>query len=184
MRYKGIMKQRGIWAVGLIIVLGLATFGFVPPGEFAKAPAGSLVAADVAWVLSASALVLLMTPGLAFFYGGMVSSRSVISTLLQSYVSMGVVSLVWITIGFSLAFGPSYNGFIGDPTAHFLLRGVGTAPHSELGKTIPFLLFAMFQMKFGIFTPALITGAFAERVRFSSYLLFISLWSLLVYAPH
>jgi len=124
-----------------------------------------------------------MTPGLSYFYGGMVSARNVISTMLQSFVCLGVISLLWVVVGFSLAFGTSQGGFIGDPTTYFMLSGVGGATHPDLAPTIPLLLFAVFQLKFAIITPALITGSFAERVRFSSYLLFICLFSLLIYAP-
>ncbi len=138
---------------------------------------------DTAWMLTASALVLLMTPGLSFFYGGMVSARNVISTMLQSFVCLGVVSLIWVTVGFSLCFGESLGGVIGNPLTYFMMRGVGGAPHAALSPTVPLLIFALFQLKFAIITPALITGAFAERVRFSSYLVFIVLFSLFVYCP-
>jgi Amt family ammonium transporter len=142
-----------------------------------------MVGADVAWMLVATALVLLMTPGLAFFYGGMVRTKNVISTMLQSYVAMGLVSLLWVVVGFSLAFGESWHGIIGNPFTFFMFRGVGEATHADLSPTIPLALFALFQMKFAIITPALTTGAFAERIRFSSYLIFLSLFSLFVYAP-
>jgi len=138
---------------------------------------------DTAWMLTAAALVLLMTPGLSFFYGGMVDRRNVISTMMQSIIAMGIVSILWIVVGFSLAFGDSIGGFIGNPLTFFMFRGVGGAPHPDLSPTIPLALFALFQLKFAIITPALITGAFAERVRFSSYMLFISLFSLLIYCP-
>jgi Amt family ammonium transporter len=139
--------------------------------------------ADVAWMLVATGLVLLMTPGLAFFYGGMVRTKNVISTMLQSFVAMGLVSVLWVVVGFSLAFGESWHGLIGNPFTFFMFRGVGEATHPDLSPTIPLALFALFQMKFAIITPALTTGAFAERIRFSSYLIFISLFSLFIYAP-
>lgn len=139
--------------------------------------------ADVAWMLTASGLVLLMTPGLSFFYGGMVGSKNIISTMLQSFVCMGVVSLIWIFIGFSLAFGTSMGGVLGNPGTYFLFQNVGAAVNSDLSPTIPILLFAVFQMKFAVITPALITGSFAERVQFSSYLIFVSLFTLFVYCP-
>ncbi|MBT1705917.1 ammonium transporter [Chryseosolibacter indicus] len=135
---------------------------------------------DVAWMLTASALVLLMTPGLAYFYGGMIDTKNIISTMLQSFIAMGVISVVWIFVGFSLAFGDDIGGFIGDPRTYFMFQNVLDAP---LMGTIPLVLFAFFQLKFAIITPALITGTFAERIKFKSYLVFIVLFSLLIYAP-
>jgi len=138
---------------------------------------------DTAWMLVASAFVLLMTPGLAFFYGGMVSRKNVISTMLQSYVALGVVSILWVLFGFSLCFGESWNGIIGNPLTYFNFKGVGLAPNPDFAETIPFLLFALFQLKFAIITPALITGSFAERIRFRAYILFIVFFTLIIYAP-
>jgi Amt family ammonium transporter len=134
-------------------------------------------------MLTATALVLLMTPGLSFFYGGMVDRRNVVSTMLQSFIAMGLVSILWVTVAFSLAFGDSLGGLIGNPLTFFMFEGVGEAPHSALSPTIPLALFALFQLKFAIITPALITGAFAGRVRFSSYMLFVCLFSLCIYCP-
>lgn len=144
---------------------------------------GAIVPADVAWMLTATGLVLLMTPGLAFFYGGMVQRKNVVSTMLQSFFAMGLVSLVWIVVGFSLSFGESVGGLIGNPFTFLFFRHVGGATHPDLSPTIPLALFALFQLKFAIITPALITGAFAERVRFSAVAVFSVLFSLLVYAP-
>lgn len=138
---------------------------------------------DTAWMTVASAFVLLMTPGLAFFYGGMVSKKSVISTMLQSFVALGVVSLLWVVVGFSLCFGESFYGIIGSPATYFNFRNVGVAPNPDFAKSIPFMLFALFQLKFAIITPALITGSFAERIRFRSYILFMTLFTLVIYAP-
>jgi ammonium transporter, Amt family len=138
---------------------------------------------DTAWMLCASAMVLLMTPGLAFFYGGMVNAKNVISTMLQSFIAMAVVSILWIVVGFSLSFGESIGGFIGNPMTHFMFKGVVNGKPWELAPTIPFALFAFFQLKFAIITPALVTGAFAERIRFTSYVVFICLFSLFIYAP-
>ena len=138
---------------------------------------------DTAWVLVSTALVLIMTPGLAFFYGGMVQKKNVISTMLQSFVSMAVITVLWIFIGFSLAFGDSFQGVIGDPRSYFLFHNVINHAPIELAPTIPFLLFALFQLKFAIITPALITGAFAERIKFTSYLLFLVLFSIFIYSP-
>ena len=139
---------------------------------------------NTAWMLTASALVLLMTPGLSFFYGGMVGFKNVVSTMLQSVIALGVISLVWVVVGFSLAFGDDVGGYgiIGNPMTFLFFRGVG-ADTSKLAGTIPLLVFSMFQLKFAIITPALITGSFAERVRFSSYLLFIVLFSIFIYSP-
>jgi len=144
---------------------------------------GPISAGDTAWMLTATGLVLLMTPGLSFFYGGMVRTKNVVSTMLQSFVAMGVISLLWILVGFSLAFGNSFHGLIGDPRTFFMFTRVGALTHPDLAPTIPLVVFALFQLKFAIITPALITGSFAERVRFSSYLLFMCLFSVFVYSP-
>ena len=138
---------------------------------------------DTAWVLASSALVLFMTPGLALFYGGMVRSKNVLGTIMHSVFAMGLVSVLWVLIGYTLAFGPDKGGLIGG--LDFLgFAGVGADPHpAGLGATIPHSTFALFQMMFAIITPALITGAFAERIKFSGYVAFMSLWLLLVYAP-
>jgi Amt family ammonium transporter len=138
---------------------------------------------DTAWLLTATAFVLLMTPGLAFFYGGMINDKNVISTMLQSFVAMSVVSLVWVLVGFSLAFGDSLGGLIGNPFTYAMFKQVIGGKPWSLAPTIPLALFAMFQLKFAIITPALITGAFAERIRFTSYVIFIVLFSLFIYAP-
>lgn len=138
---------------------------------------------DTSWMVVASAFVLLMTPGLAFFYGGMVDKKNVISTMLQSFVALGVISVLWVTVGFSLSFGDSIGGIIGNPMTHFAFNGVGLAPNGKFASTIPFLLFALFQLKFAIITPALITGSFAGRIRFRSYILFMVLFSCVIYPP-
>ena len=138
---------------------------------------------DVAWMVVASAFVLLMTPGLAFFYGGMVDRKNVISTMLQSFVALGVISILWVVFGFSLCFGDSIGGIIGNPLTFLNFAGVGAAPHPLIGSSIPFLLFALFQLKFAIITPALITGSMAGRIRFRSYILFMVLFSVFIYAP-
>ncbi len=147
--------------------------------------------ADVAWLLTASCLVLLMTPGLSFFYGGMVGKKNVISTMLKSFICLGVVSILWVTIGFSLSFGSSigfdingvHYGIIGNPLDFAFFDQVEMQPHNTMAPTIPFILFALFQMKFAVITPAIITGALAERIRFISFLLFICLFTLFIYAP-
>lgn len=138
---------------------------------------------DTAWMLVASAFVLLMTPGLSFFYGGMVNKKNIISTMLQSFIALGVISVLWVIVGFSLAFGDSIGGIIGNPMTYFAFNNVGSEPNPAFASTIPFLLFALFQLKFAIITPALITGSFAGRVRFRSYISFMVLFSIFIYSP-
>ncbi|MBI1274315.1 MAG: ammonium transporter [Alphaproteobacteria bacterium] len=144
------------------------------------ADAPAIDSGDTAWMLVSTALVLLMTPGLAFFYAGMVRSKNAVSTLYQSVIALGVIGLLWIVVGFSLAFSGDNSGFIGD-TAKVMLAGVGVAP--DEGSTIPASVFMAFQMMFAIITPALMTGAFAERVNFKAWLVILVLWSLVVYSP-
>ena len=163
-------------------------------------PEGSYNAADTAWVLTSACLVLLMTPGLSFFYGGMVGKKNIISTMLQSFICMGIVSLIWVVVGFGLAFGDPILSFTsvndaGETIKHSLLGNpfafnffdfveeFGSSPHKRMASTIPFILFAIFQMKFAIITPAIITGSFAERVRFISYLIFITIFVIVIYSP-
>lgn len=138
---------------------------------------------DTAWMLVASAFVLLMTPGLSFFYGGMINKKNVISTMLQSFIALGVISVLWVVVGFSLAFGESIGGIIGNPLTYFAFKNVGSNPNPAFSSTIPFLLFALFQLKFAVITPALITGSFAGRVRFRSYIFFMVLFSIFIYSP-
>ncbi|MFT3980115.1 MAG: ammonium transporter [Ferruginibacter sp.] len=166
----------------LLILVALSGLIFSPSATPPATPY-EINGADTAWMLTASALVLIMTPGLAFFYGGMVSKKNVISTMLQSYICMAVITIIWVVFGFSLAFGDSIGGFIGNPCTFFLMKGVINGKPWELAPTIPLLLFAFYQLKFAIITPALITGAFAERIKFTSYLLFICLFSIFIYAP-
>jgi len=134
-------------------------------------------------MIVATAFVLLMTPGLGFFYGGMVGKKNVISTMLQSFMAMVIVTILWVIVAFGLAFGPTIGGIIGNPTSNSFFQNVGTSTAWSLAPTIPFMLFALFQAKFAIITPALITGAFAERVRFWAYLLFMVLFILIIYSP-
>jgi len=144
---------------------------------------GKYNVADIAWILVATALVFLMTPGLAFFYGGMVHRKNVLSTMIKSIVSAGVISVLWVTVGFSLAFGDSINGLIGNPGTFLFFQGVNSGPSWSLAPTIPLTLFALFQLMFAIITPGLVVGAVAERIRFTSYILFIVLFALFVYSP-
>jgi Amt family ammonium transporter len=133
---------------------------------------------DTSWLLVASALVLLMTPGLAFFYGGMVREKNLLSTMFQSFISMALISILWVLVGFSLAFGDSL-GFCGNPLTYLGFKGVGAEINTAFAATVPFALYALFQLKFAIITPALVTGAFAERIRFKSYLLYATFFSVL-----
>lgn len=150
----------------------------------AEAPAAPVHnGADIAWMLVSAALVMFMVPGLAFFYGGMVRGKNVLSTLMHSMVSMAVISIVWMVIGFSLAFAPDVGGGFVGGLKYLGLSGVWDQNHPFYAATYPFLLFMVFQLMFAAITPALISGAVAERVKFSGYLLFIVLWSILVYAP-
>lgn len=171
--------------VPFLLLLAIVVLSIVFPAVSktpADAPAG-INSADTAWMLTAAALVLIMTPGLAFFYGGMVSKKNVISTMLQSFISMAVITILWVIVGFSLAFGDSFHGIIGNPGTFFLMKDMLNGKPWALAPTIPLILFAFYQLKFAIITPALITGAFAERIKFTSYILFICLFCLFVYCP-
>ncbi len=143
---------------------------------------GALNAGDTAFVLISAALVLLMTPGLALFYGGLVRRKNVLTIMMQSLIAMGVVTIIWILVGFSLAYSGGAGGVIGDLKL-IGLQGVGVTPNHVYAPTVPFLAFFLFQLMFAIITPALISGAFADRVSFRAYLIFLVLWSLLVYVP-
>ena len=137
---------------------------------------------DVAWILVSSALVLLMTPGLALFYGGLARSKNAASTIMYSFMSMGIVGVVWVLWGYSLAFGPDIGKFVGD-LSYFGLNGVSASEPGPYADNMPHQAFMIFQGMFAIITPALVTGAFAERMKFSSYMIFIVLWVTIVYAP-
>ena len=170
-----------ILSVTLISLLLLTLFSsFILNINAAPKVAAVFDTGDTAWMIVATALVLIMTPGLGFFYGGMVGKKNVISTMLQSFMAMIIVTLLWVVVGFSLSFGTSIGGFIGDPTEYFMFQNVNI---NTAWGTIPFMLFALFQAKFAIITPALITGAFAERIRFWAYMLFMLLFILFVYTP-
>ncbi|MEY4628163.1 MAG: hypothetical protein RLZZ595_489 [Bacteroidota bacterium] len=167
------------------IILALLSIGaiFTPVLPNFEDTAGVYNGADITWVLISTALVFLMTPGLAFFYGGMVHRKNVISTMIKSTVAAGVVTVIWITFGYSLSFGESVGGFVGNPMTHFFFKDVNNSAPWGLAPTIPKTLFSLFQLMFAIITPGLVVGALAERVRFTSYILFIILFSILVYAP-
>ncbi|MGH2647773.1 MAG: ammonium transporter, partial [Ginsengibacter sp.] len=170
-------------SIPFIILMLIAVIALFVPSFAEFNGEGKYNSADIAWIIVATALVFLMTPGLAFFYGGMVHRKNVISTMIKSFVATGIVSVLWITVGFSLAFGESFGGFIGNPMSHLFFKGVSSGAPWSLAPTIPLMLFALFQLMFAIITPSLVVGAVAERIRFSSYTLFIVLFSLLVYAP-
>ncbi|HEX2441789.1 MAG TPA: ammonium transporter [Methylomirabilota bacterium] len=190
-------------SLGLAVTLVALTFGLAlaqtpapattdKPAEATAAPAPATPAAppaskidkgDTAWMLTSSALVLMMTaPGLALFYGGMVRQKNALATLMQSFIIMAVISIQWVLWGYSLAFGPDKGGIIGG-LDWIGLRGVGVEPFDAYSKTLPHQVFMLFQMMFAIITPALITGAFAERKKFSAFLLFTVLWATIVYDP-
>jgi Amt family ammonium transporter len=173
--------KRYIPFITILIILTL-TFLF-PSVEFKNSGKPNFNTGDIAWMLMSTALVLIMTPGLAFFYGGMVNKKNVISTMLQSIVCMVIITVLWGIFGFSLAFGESFHGIIGNPATYFMMKGMLGNATWKAAPTIPLLLFAMYQLKFAIITPALITGAFAERIRFNSYIIFLVLFSIFIFSP-
>ena len=175
MREKNMKKT-----LSLLILVGMFMMAGAAFAEEAAAPApvAHIDSGDTAWMLVSTALVMLMTPGLALFYGGLVRRKNVLSIIMQSFIALGVISIQWVLVGYSLAFGPDVGGVVGDLSMSGL-KGVGLEPNG----TIPAQLFMMFQMMFAVITPALISGAFAERMKFSAYLIFIVLWSTIVYDP-
>ena len=182
--YKNMTKRkiRDIAPFTVLLAIAIAAI-FIPTLPNFNDDGGKYNSADIAWIIVATALVFLMTPGLAFFYGGMVHRKNVISTMIKSVVAAGVVSILWVVVGFSLCFGESYHGIIGNPSTHLFFKGINSGAPWSLAPSIPLTLFALFQLMFAIITPGLVVGAVAERIRFTSYILFIALFSLLVYAP-
>jgi len=162
----------------LLTIMGMLAF---PIAVFA-ADAPVVDTGDTGFIIMSTALVFLMTPGLAIFYGGMVRKKNVLSTIMHSFIVMAIASVLWVLVGFSLAFGPDQGGLIGG-LDWVGLKGVGMEPNSDYSATIPFLVFMAFQMMFAIITPALISGSVAERMRFPAFLAFITLWLLVVYFP-
>lgn len=152
------------------------------PAAPAGVPAAKIDTGDTAWMLISTALVMLMTPGLAMFYGGMVRKKNVLGTIMHSFIAIALVSIQWILIGYSLAFGPDIKGVIGSLNWAGL-SGVGLTPNTDYAPTIPHLLFMAYQMMFAVITPALISGAFAERMKFSAFLIFTLAWTTFVYDP-
>lgn len=178
------MKRKKRWIVMMSLIVLISIWGVLSPeSPELWMPDQYFNAANVAWMITATIFVLMMTPGLSFFYGGMVGRKNVISTILQSFIAMGVISVIWVVIGFSLAFGDDLGHFIGNPLTFPMLANVGAKTDLFLAPTIPLALYALFQMKFAIITPSLITGSFAERVHFSGYLVFMALFSIFVYCP-
>ncbi len=186
------MKKR--WIIFMCCLLAIVAVAFFIPGQSIPGQpdymwdmSENVNPADVAWLLTSTIFVLMMTPGVSFFYGGMVRKKNVISTILQSIIAMGVISVIWVVFGFSLAFGDNVGGIIGNPATYFFLQDVGGQATDQLsqalGLTIPLGLYALFQMKFAIVTPSLITGSFAERVHFSGYMVFMILFCIFIYCP-
>jgi len=177
-------KAKQILPFVLLVIVAIAAMFSSPKADYSpgttETPYNS---SDIAWILVSTALVFLMTPGLAFFYGGMVNRKNVISTMIKSTVAAGLVGVLWVVCGFSLAFGESLGGLIGNPGTYAFYDGVKSGPAWGGAPTIPLSLFSLFQLMFAIITPGLVVGAVAERIRFTSYILFIVLFSLLVYAP-
>jgi len=169
-------------ALPFVVLVGIAILAMFVP-SVTNFDIGKYNGADVAWIIVATALVFLMTPGLAFFYGGMVHRKNVISTMIKSLIAAGVVSVLWVVVGYSLCFGQDVHGLIGNPMTHFMFKGVNSGQPFAAMPTVPLTLFALFQLMFAIITPGLVVGAVAERIRFTSYVLFIVLFALLVYAP-
>ena len=172
----------GVGAVSLLLLLAApAAFGQTAATATAAAP--KIDSGDTAWLLVSAALVLLMTPGLAFFYGGLVRRKNILSVLMQCFAILCLISIQWYALGYSLAFGPDVGGFIGN-LSWAGLKGVGAAPDPMgYASTVPHQAFMMFQMMFAVITPALIIGAFAERMRFSAFCIFSLLWATLIYDP-
>lgn len=163
----------------VIVIIGAFDPGYPMTGESTS----TIDTGNTAWMIVATAMVMIMTPGLGLFYGGLANRKNIISTVLQSFISLGIISLIWVVFGFSLCFGEDVGGWgiIGNPFTYFMFRDVTLTPQE--GTTIPFILYAMFQLKFAVITPALITGSFAQRVKFSAYLLFIVLFFIFIYSP-
>jgi Amt family ammonium transporter len=183
------MDERRFFKVVAAVLLSLAVLAPLAvmaqeavPGAPAAAPVAKIDAGDTAWILVSTALVMLMTPGLAMFYGGMVRKKNVLGTIMHSFIAIALVSLQWVLFGYSLSFGPDVKGLIGD-FSWAGLGGVGLTPNADYAPTIPHLLFMAYQMMFAVITPALISGAVAERMKFSTFLIFMFAWTTIVYDP-
>ena len=183
------MEERRLFKIVVVVALSLAVFTPLAamaqdavPASPAAVQAAKIDTGDTAWILISTALVMLMTPGLAMFYGGMVRSKNVLGTIMHSFIAIALVSLQWILFGYSLSFGPDVKGFIGD-FSWAGLANVGLTPNADYAPTIPHLLFMAYQMMFAVITPALISGAVAERMKFSTFLIFTIAWTTIVYDP-
>jgi Amt family ammonium transporter len=178
----GITTRGPLCSKGLILIsIVLCLLAFCTDAK-AAAQESTVDSGDTAWILVSAALVMLMTPGLAFFYGGLVRRKNMLSVLMQCLMILCIVSLQWVLLGYSLSFGPDKGSIIGG-LEWLGLKGVGAEPNTDYASTIPHQVFMMFQMMFAVITPALIIGAFAERMRFSSFCVFILLWATIVYDP-
>ena len=178
------VKAKQILPFILLVAVAIIAMFVKPAADYVPgATETQYSSSDIAWVLVSTTLVFLMTPGLAFFYGGMVNRKNVISTMIKSVVAAGIVGVLWIVCGFSLAFGDSLGGIIGNPSTFAFYNGVKSGAPWVGAPTIPLSLFSLFQLMFAIITPGLVVGAVAERIRVTSYVLFIVLFALLVYAP-
>jgi ammonium transporter, Amt family len=184
------MEEKRLNKLFLAVLLSLVVFvplaamaqNAVPVSPTAAAPAARIDSGDTAWILISTALVMLMTPGLAMFYGGMVRKKNVLGTIMHSFIAIAVVSLQWVLFGYSLSFGPDVKGVIGN-LSWAGLNAVGLTPNADYAPTIPHLLFMTYQMMFAVITPALISGAVAERMKFSTFLIFTVIWTTIVYDP-
>lgn len=178
-----VLQRRIRNTLPFVLLVAVALLSLFFPAEAVFPDQSAYSTGDMTWVMISTALVFLMTPGLAFFYGGMVNRKNVISTMIKSMVAAGVVTVLWVAFGFSMSFGPSLGGVIGNPTSHAFFQGVISGAPWAGGPTIPLALFSLFQLMFAIIAPALVVGAVAERVKFTSYILFIALFSVLIYFP-
>jgi Amt family ammonium transporter len=181
---KRLYKKFSVMLLSLAVFVPLAAMAqdVVPASAAAAVPAVRIDTGDTAWILISTALVMLMTPGLAMFYGGMVRKKNVLGTIMHSFIAIALVSLQWVLFGYSLSFGPDVKGVIGS-LGWAGLNGVGLAPNADYAPTIPHLLFMTYQMMFAVITPALISGAVAERMKFSTFLIFTLAWTTIVYDP-
>ena len=176
------LVKHALWVLVVGTLIGYCTIFFAGASAGLYDPA-AIDTGDTAWMLAAAALVMIMTPAVGFFYGGMVSSKNVVSVIKQSVIVLALISVQWVVIGYSLAFGPDTGqGLIGN-LAYFGLQGVGYAPNADYVATIPHLVFMIYQAMFAIITPALIIGAFVERIKFKTFVAFTLLWATLVYDP-
>jgi Amt family ammonium transporter len=184
--FRSIFMKRLLGILMIVIMLSAAVSVFSgeqsAQAEQGVTAASKIDTGDTAWILISAALVMLMTPGLALFYGGMVRQKNVLSIIMQSFITIAIISVQWILIGYSLSFGPDIGGIIGG-LDWIGLKGVGIAPNTDYAPTVPHIAFMIYQAMFAVITPALITGAFAERMKFSAFLVFTLVWSTIVYDP-